>query len=419
MSLVAYLNYFLWNDERVLGLLKEATAAVIDRCGVFSLNMRGSSSPSSVSVGRNHGTLLMGVNGGADLVLMLRICLLKVAERAEGVRFVGDASLSQLRCPSYTSSSHREGVVQVGWLILSVAVEVYSCASLVFGDHLICANVCIWVKGRGSQSRSLPLTPDIGYLYLTRLHLRSYSSLMGKSCGLSELWKNNLRSIWLTINFTCWRFCSIASTFSRRPWFSTTTRNIWSIICNTFITSAATALQAYPSNGIERHVLVNFFKRLIVYDWIVLDPARRTNRLLGLGVHRYTTLALDLLRLVLTYQFDIAVGIFNHGELVILHLLKYSAKFLLSLLEVPQVLNRPIVILLVPILPRVWRGLIFATALLLRAQDVGVRWILLVTLSVKLIIYPGYHRGDRRIRGAALVFSSAYVVILWLIESGG
>jgi hypothetical protein len=105
--------------------------------------MRGSSSPSSVSVGRNHGTLLMGVNGGADLVLMLRICLLKVAERAEGVRFVGDASLSQLRCPSYTSSSHREGVVQVGWLILSVAVEVYSCASLVFGDHLICANVCI------------------------------------------------------------------------------------------------------------------------------------------------------------------------------------------------------------------------------------------------------------------------------------
>ena len=92
---------------------------------------------------RNHGTLLMGVDGGADLVLMLRICLLMVAERAEGVRFEAYARLSQLRCPSYTSPSHREGVVQVGWLILSVAVEVDSCASLIFGDHLICADVCI------------------------------------------------------------------------------------------------------------------------------------------------------------------------------------------------------------------------------------------------------------------------------------
>ena len=94
-------------------------------------------------MGRNHGMLLMGVDGGTDLVLVLRICLLKVTERAEGVRFEANARLSQLRCPSYTSSSHREGVVQVGWLILSVAVEVDSCASLVFGDHLICANVCI------------------------------------------------------------------------------------------------------------------------------------------------------------------------------------------------------------------------------------------------------------------------------------
>lgn len=85
----------------------------------------------------------MSVDCGADLVLVLRISLLKVAERAEGVGFEADARLGQLRCPSYTSPSHREGVVQVGWLILSVAVEVDSCASLVFGDHLICANVCI------------------------------------------------------------------------------------------------------------------------------------------------------------------------------------------------------------------------------------------------------------------------------------
>jgi len=55
--------------------------------------------------------LLMSVNGGADLVLMLRICLLKVTERAEGVRFEDYARLSQLRRTSYTSPSHREGVV--------------------------------------------------------------------------------------------------------------------------------------------------------------------------------------------------------------------------------------------------------------------------------------------------------------------
>jgi hypothetical protein len=55
--------------------------------------------------------LLMGVDGSADLVLVLRICLLKVAERAEGVRFEAYARLGQLRCPSYTSSSHREGAV--------------------------------------------------------------------------------------------------------------------------------------------------------------------------------------------------------------------------------------------------------------------------------------------------------------------
>lgn len=78
-------------------------------------------------------------------------------------------------------------------------------------------------------------------------------------------------------------------------------------------------------------------------------------------------------------------------------MLKYSAKLLLRLLEVPQVLNRPVVILLVPVLPRVRGGLIVTAALLLRAQDVGVRRILLIALSVKLIIYPGYHSCDRRI----------------------
>jgi hypothetical protein len=96
----------------------EATAAVIDRCDVLGLKIRGSSSSSSsVPMRRNHGMLLMGVDGGADLVLMMRICLLKVAEWAEGVRFEGDARLSQMRHSSNTSSSHREGGVQVRCMI--------------------------------------------------------------------------------------------------------------------------------------------------------------------------------------------------------------------------------------------------------------------------------------------------------------
>jgi hypothetical protein len=150
MSLLAYLNYFLWNYERVLGFLMEATAAVIDRWGVLGLKIRGFSSSSSVPMRRNHGMLLMGVDGGADLVLMLRICLLKVAEWAEGVRFKGDARLSQLRHSSNTSPSHREGGVQVRCMIWWIIVKVDSCASLVFGDHLISANVCIGIKSRWS-----------------------------------------------------------------------------------------------------------------------------------------------------------------------------------------------------------------------------------------------------------------------------
>lgn len=95
----------------------EATAAVIDRCGVLGLKIRRSSSSSTVPMRRNHGMLLMGVDGGADLVFMMRICLLKVAGWAEGVRFKVDARLNQLRHSSHTPPSHREGGVQVGSMI--------------------------------------------------------------------------------------------------------------------------------------------------------------------------------------------------------------------------------------------------------------------------------------------------------------
>ena len=215
MSLLAYLNYFLWNYERVLGFLMEATAAVIDRWGVLGLKIRGFSSSSSVPMRRNHGMLLMGVDGGADLVLTMRIGLLKVAEWAEGVRFKGDARLSQLRHSSNTSSSHREGGVQVRCMIWWIIVKVDSCASLVFGDHLISGNICIGIKSRWSKCWRLPLTPDIWYLYLSRLHLISYSSLMGNCCGLSELRKNNLSGIWRFISSR--RFNSITSALSWRP----------------------------------------------------------------------------------------------------------------------------------------------------------------------------------------------------------
>lgn len=239
---------------------------------------------------------------------------------------------------------------------------------------------------------------------------------MGYSCGLSELWKKNLCDIRRFIS--SWKFYSIASDLTRWPELSTIARKIWSIVCYSFITTAAAALQPYPCYGILRYVFVHLFKRLIVYYRIVLDSAWWTNWLLCLGIHRGTTFALDLLRLILTYQFDITIGIFNDWKLVILNLLKDSAKLLLRLLEVPQVLNRPIIILLMPILSRVWGGLIVSAALLLRAQDVGVRGILLVALCVKLIINTCNYSCDRRIWGAPLVVPSAYVIILWLIKSG-
>lgn len=153
MSLLAYLNYFLWNNERILSFLMECITVGIDRFGVLDLKIRGPSSTSTstfVPMRRNHRMLIMGVDGGADLIFLMRICLLRVACWAVGVRFTADVRLSQLRHSSNTSSSHREGGEQIWGMIWRIIVKIDSCASLVFGDHLISANVCIGIKSRGS-----------------------------------------------------------------------------------------------------------------------------------------------------------------------------------------------------------------------------------------------------------------------------
>ena len=98
-------------------------------------------------------------------------------------------------------------------------------------------------------------------------------------------------------------------------------------------------------------VRTHLFKRLVIHNRVVLDSARWSHG----PVPTHDLAPFDLLRLILTNEFDVAIGILDYRELIILDLLENPAKLLLRLFDIPQVLDRSIIVdlgFLRPILPR-------------------------------------------------------------------